>query len=201
MNLDEWFDRTASVANGVIAAVLEHLPVGGSLYDVGANVGAVTSAALAANRRVAAFEPHPVYREYLERRCPEAKVYPYALGATFGTAMLFCDKTNNPGWNTFIPERTDADMELMEVEVRPLDSLETSMSVLKIDVEGYEAQVIEGAAQTIQRCHPAIVMELGWGVNHPNWKGQVAMMEWLFSEGYQRIPYEFETTTDVVLHT
>jgi len=30
MNLDEWFDRTASVANGVIAAVLEHLPVGAS---------------------------------------------------------------------------------------------------------------------------------------------------------------------------
>lgn len=201
MNLDRWFQTSAELSsNNSISSVLQHLPRNGMLYDVGANVGVVTAAALANHAHVVAFEPHPTYRDYLQRRFPDAKVYDYALGAGFGTKMLHCDTGTNPGWNTFVAEMADDTMEQIEVEVRPLDALEPMrMDVLKIDVEGAEADVIDGAKLSIQRLKPVIVMEVGWGRLHPEWDRQVAMMEWLISIGYGRVNYDVDGTMDVVL--
>jgi FkbM family methyltransferase len=48
----------------------------------------------------------------------------------------------------------------LRVRVTPLDSLGLpACHVLKIDVEGFEAQVLRGAAQTIARHRPAIYVE------------------------------------------
>lgn len=202
MNLDKWFATSSALcSNSVTSSVLQHLPAHGTLYDVGANVGVVTSAALEAGARVIAFEPHPVYRDYLERKCPEATVYPYALGAEFGTMTLYSDTGANHGWNTFVGEMQTDNMEQITVPVRPLDFLEPDkLDVLKVDVEGSEADVIYGAKFTVQRLKPVIVMELGWGTLHPHWDKQVEMMEWLIdSVGYRRVDYEIEGTQDVIL--
>jgi FkbM family methyltransferase len=208
MNLDTWFDTsTALSSNTVISSVLHHLPERGTLYDVGANVGVVTAAVVENAGRVFAFEPHPVYRDYMAKRFrehmtaryPKVKLYPFALGASFSKETLYCDE-RNPGWNTFVQEMTTPEMTEMAVEVRPLDSLEPDyMDVLKIDVEGSEADVIDGAQQTIQRLKPVIVMELGWGKSHPQREEQVAAIEWLFSIGYGRVDYDVDGTTDVTL--
>ena len=37
------------------------------------------------------------------------------------------------------------------------------MDIIKIDVDGREREVLDGAADTIDRCHPAIVIEVGDG--------------------------------------
>lgn len=198
MSLENWIAQQENAASNVVSAVLEHMQPGDKLIDVGANVGVVTAAALRARGIVWAFEPVTRYREICESRNPSAKVFPYALGSTLGTATIWCDSTNL-GWNTMVESKAEPHMAPLQVEVRPLDSFETGCDVLKIDVEGYEAEVIAGAAQTIQRSHPAIIMELGWGVHHPDWQGQVDMMEWLFSIGYKTIPYMLEGTQDVVL--
>ncbi len=48
-----------------------------------------------------------------------------------------------------------------EVEVRPLDSYEfDSVSVIKIDVQGYEPRVLNGAIETIKRHKPVIFIEV-----------------------------------------
>ena len=47
------------------------------------------------------------------------------------------------------------------VEARTIDSFGFSnVSVIKIDVEGHEARVLEGAAQTIGDSHPVILVEI-----------------------------------------
>ena len=47
----------------------------------------------------------------------------------------------------------------IEVEVKPLDDLIEHADVIKIDVEGYELNVIDGAIKLIRRCKPILVIE------------------------------------------
>lgn len=47
-----------------------------------------------------------------------------------------------------------------DVQMIPIDELELqNVDFMKIDVEGYEPFVIEGARKTINRCRPVIIME------------------------------------------
>ena len=51
----------------------------------------------------------------------------------------------------------------MSVDVRPLDDFTSYIrapTVLKIDVEGEELQVLEGAARVIEQVRPLIVVEV-----------------------------------------
>ena len=46
------------------------------------------------------------------------------------------------------------------VEIRTLDSYDfPDVSMIKIDVEGHEEAVVAGAAETIRRCRPSLIIE------------------------------------------
>ena len=48
-----------------------------------------------------------------------------------------------------------------EVETQPLDALDhTNIGFIKIDVEGHEEAVIEGATETLRRERPALLIEI-----------------------------------------
>lgn len=198
--LDEWYERCAHAASHVIGDVLHHLPDGGVFVDVGANVGVVSAAAADEGAEVYAFEPIPVYAAYVQRRLPDVKVYPVALGVECETRTLWCDDVNL-GWNTFTDEKLTPGMTQTKVKVLPLDMYpDIRPDVVKIDTEGYEWAVIRGAHRMIETHRPVIVVEVGWGTEHPHRAEVVEEMEWLFSIGYQRVPYEYaRTTTDFVL--
>src|SRR5262249_56409692 len=60
----------------------------------------------------------------------------------------------------------DAKTIRFEVEVRTLDSYGfTDVRVIKVDVEGGEMDVLEGARQTILRDRPALIVELLTGAH------------------------------------
>lgn len=201
VDLNEWYRTCEAAAAGVIQKVLAHLPDGGVLVDVGANVGVVTRAAIRErDATVYAFEPVEAYRDFCERRNPTARVRGYALGAEMDRKTLWCDSTNL-GWNTFEAEKATPGMRPVGVRVLPLDMFpDIEPDVIKVDVEGYEWAVIRGAHRTIQTHRPVIVVEVGWGTDHPHREEVVKEMEWLFSIGYERVPYEFtNVTTDFVL--
>lgn len=204
-SLSEWEPRVEAAASGVIGAVLEHLPEGGTFVDVGANVGTVSKAVMTKASRVIAFEPVP---EYYERCCevlgPE-NVRPFALGEDPISKTIYCD-SENLGWNTMVTERAEANMTPLNVPVIRFDSYLAAyedvlerIDVVKIDVEGYEYAVLAGMHEAIERFHPVLVIELGWGTSHPHRDREVEEMEWLFAHGYARIDYDFGATTDVVL--
>ena len=44
-------------------------------------------------------------------------------------------------------------------EVRTLDSYKLNPDILKIDVEGFEVDVLQGAVETINKTHPKIIIE------------------------------------------
>jgi FkbM family methyltransferase len=202
VNLDEWNDVVELKANAVIVSMLAHLPRGGVFVDVGANTGAVTKAAIEwREARVWAFEPVPQLASYCIKQNPTAHVKNVALGAAWDRLTLWCDTTENLGWNTFVAEKRTPGMIPVDVLVMDLDAYTEipPIDVLKVDVEGYEWAVIRGGHRRIERDKPVIIIELGWGTDHPHRAEVVEEMEWLFSIGYERVDYDIQHTQDYVL--
>jgi FkbM family methyltransferase len=125
--------------------------------DIGANVGLWSRDFVNSFARVIAFEPVALFRECLEHNVQGTnfEVQPIALGDqdTVGTMIITED---NSGHSHLDP----ATMGTGNVQVVRLDTLNFhDVSYIKIDCEGYEYRILQGAEQTIRRCKPVIVIE------------------------------------------
>ena len=125
--------------------------------DIGANVGLWSRDFVNSFARVIAFEPVALFRECLEHNVQGTnfEVQPIALGDqdTVGTMIITED---NSGHSHLDP----ATMGTGNVQVVRLDTLNFhDVSYIKIDCEGYEYRILQGAEQTIRRCRPVIVIE------------------------------------------
>lgn len=151
-----------------MAFVLHLLRPDDVFVDVGANIGSYTIlAAAVAGARSIAFEPIPAAFEalrdnvQLNRVVDRVCLHRSAVGRTSGTVRMTteCDTGNRvvhdaePGAHT---------QDTMDVAVIALDELEDAIdaSVLKIDVEGFESEVLAGAKHLLARPSLlAVVME------------------------------------------
>lgn len=123
--------------------------------DVGAHVGFWSYWLAQDFQQLHAFEPLASLRECWVSNVPQrdgVRLHPEALGAETGTARLF-EVADNTG-NTRIDPRPGP------VPIIRLDDLQLPViDFLKVDCEGYEAFVIEGAIQTLRRCRPVVIVE------------------------------------------
>lgn len=134
-------------------AFLLHLLRPGDLFvDVGANVGSYTVLASAVcGARVIAIEPDPRTVQSLKRNIEinglsdRVTVVEAAVGALSGTARL------TVGQDTTNRVTSAPDVESREVQMRTLDQIVCGENpvLIKMDVEGYEAQVVAGACETL----------------------------------------------------
>lgn len=136
----------------------------GLAVDVGAHVGLWTRVLASHFARVIAFEPVPQFCECWEKnvadardRCVLARV---AVGNVSGQVRVKIEGENSGNTHVVAQTLTEPTRDL-EVQVVTLDDcLATKIvDLLKVDVEGYELQVLEGARQTLARCHPVVVIE------------------------------------------
>jgi FkbM family methyltransferase len=157
--------------------VLTHLlltrfanPAERNFIDVGANIGYFTcllSKLAGPAGKVLAVEPEPQNLSLLQEniainKLTNVAVHPCALGASDGTAMLGLYKSSNRGRHSIIDAAAKPQI---RIPVRTLDDLDRdsgtarkSWSLVKIDVEGYEAFVLDGAKETLPRIE-TLVME------------------------------------------
>ena len=68
-----------------------------------------------------------------------------------------------------------------------------NIDFIKIDVEGYEAYVIEGALNLIKKFKPYIYVEVGWGTRHPYWNYNKTIYNKLFTMGYKKVVFSDKT--------
>lgn len=160
--------------------VTRTLEEGNVFVDIGANVGYYTllaSKEVGVSGRVLACEPERENFKLLQENVQLNKYssvtcVPFALGPTDGEVTLYINPLNRGGnsINSFseyktgshVVSRTDAlekygrEMLTQKVRMRSVDSLCTEFNltevhIMKIDVEGFEASVIEGAHRTLQK--------------------------------------------------
>lgn len=137
---------------------------GDTVIDAGANVGYATvlaSVAAGPKGRVLSFEPHPGLFAILRQNVAAARerlrvapteLHESALGVEAGTAELHIPGAfgTNDGIARIGPDPIPGG-ESVPVRVETLDDVlgEGSVEVLKLDVEGFEPQVLRGAARAL----------------------------------------------------
>jgi FkbM family methyltransferase len=137
------------------------------VVDVGANVGLYVHALAKCGAVVEAFEPQPacvdVLRAYAAAN-PRVHVHAAALGAGDGRAVLrvpIVDGRAAKGSASLVQGDVTGPADSIDVQVRTLDSYGFGrVKAMKIDVEGAEVGVIRGAAETIGRTHPVLLVEI-----------------------------------------
>lgn len=155
-----------------IAELCKYIPQGGTVLDVGANIG-LSALEFSRNAgpagRVLAFEPHPDtaarLRINLERNgAANVEIVQSAVGATPGTITFNESADATQSSASVIPRKLvrSFDVPLTTVDLAWAKAGKPAVSVLKIDVEGGELQVLQGAGELLARDHPAILLE-AWG--------------------------------------
>ncbi len=145
----------------VLNALAEKAVPGSTALDIGAHIGAITLplARLVGSRgRVYAFEPQKrVFRELvynLELNQVE-NVVPLRFAVGSESAIIEMEPDQLYDGQVHVGAGGD------KAELRTIDSFSFSdVSVIKIDVEGYEGEVLRGARKTIEAFHPVIVLEI-----------------------------------------
>lgn len=144
--------------------------------DVGSHAGSILRLMMkhAPKGLFFAFEPIPEFYEKLvhDFRSDNVHIYNLALSDSIGVST-FNYVTSNPGYSGFKKLRYDRPVETdtqIKVKIDTPDNILTKESVdnvtlIKIDVEGAEYQVMKGAEFCIKKNRPVIVFEHGLGAS------------------------------------
>jgi FkbM family methyltransferase len=151
-----------------LAFLAESIPPDGVLFDVGANIGVYLSALHAwkgPGLKSVAFEPIPttlaILQQTLDLNGVPAHIEPIALSSTEGELLL---SAYSRGMSNFWIKEDMGEHPCISVRTRPLDRWlcdhpELEPDAIKIDVEGHELEVLEGAAVLLARKRPALMVE------------------------------------------
>jgi FkbM family methyltransferase len=139
-------------------------PKGSTIFlDVGANIGSCSLLALATGATVIAFEPLPAnlyyFHESIASLNPQWKnrltLWPVALGAIKKEETIYTEPGNAGNSALEFPTRAKRDNSKV-VSVIPLDDILKDIIhlnnnfVMKMDVQGYELHVLEGAKRLLE---------------------------------------------------
>ncbi|MEO0036188.1 MAG: hypothetical protein RLZZ501_2211 [Pseudomonadota bacterium] len=153
---------------GELTELRRWVPAGAAIGEIGANVGnhLVFYAQHMDPARLYPVEPNPASLTLLHRNVALNRIdglidprgLGVAVGRAAGRAALALPEAHNLGAARLVAGDT--------VPVCRLDALfaDTRLDFLKIDVEGCEIDALEGAAGLIERCRPAIYIEI-WNDN------------------------------------
>ena len=181
------------------------------ILDIGSNIGLI-SMAISNNlkyKSIHLFEPNLEYLEYSKKILNTHNNIFFnnvGVGNINEEKILYSNKNENIGWNTFLtkdPLQNDNFINNMDKSLCKIIKLDDyyknilNIDFIKIDVEGYEAYVIEGAFELIKKFKPYIYIEVGWGTNHPYWNYNLKIYNKLFDIGYKTI--EFTNKTEDIL--
>ena len=164
-----WYGR-AGVEVATLGVISRLLHEGDGFIDIGANVGTYTLCAAIAvgpTGHVIAFEPDPrtgavlernLERHHLADRC---EVRGEAVGEMVSTIsfVLYEHDVLSGGGPAAHVFRPGTEVNRIDVDCVPLDTVvEGSVSMIKVDVEGFELAVLRGAEGLLRRSPEAILV-------------------------------------------
>ena len=171
-------------AEGENRIMARYLRSGDVAVDIGANVGTTTLAmarAVVAAGQVFAFEPQPLVAHCLAtslvlNEISNVRVLSLAVSKQSGFARMNFNAGGDAGNFGSTALSLDGDL----VPTMALDDMQIDrLALLKIDVEGHEWDVFQGAENTIRTCRPVIYFEA------KRFPGTVSSIEFLREQGYR----------------
>lgn len=149
----------------IVKEIIANTKDGDVCIDVGANIGhhtIVMSQSVGNNGKVYAYEPIPKIKEQLEKslllnEIKNVETLQIALSDKESAMELnICD--SNIGSSSLVNKTNDS--EKITIQTKTLDSYNYSkVDFIKIDVEGFEYNVLLGGEKTIEKYKPTIIIE------------------------------------------
>jgi len=174
-----------------------------TFIDAGANYGFVTTAVADHFNHVHSFELIPETYECLNinvQNYSNVKTYNFGLGdkdavvwarrkkRTAGHSQII----NNKDWLNYIEKHNQFPKphlyDIYKLPIKPLDSFKiTDVDLIKIDVEGYEEYVLQGAVETLTNSKPVIALEICRPTRSAVERGFTDCIDFLDKLGYKLI--------------
>ncbi len=161
--------ETGTYEKGTIQFLEKQLKPGSRFLDIGANIGlmsVIASKIVGESGIVYAVEANPGTVSILQTNielnsCKNIELIPVALSDMQGTALLFENWEVNRGGASLISQSDG--QEGVEVKMERLDDLfdeNLVIDLVKIDVEGFEPQVIRGGMKWFKKQLPIFIIEV-----------------------------------------
>jgi FkbM family methyltransferase len=157
------------------------------VLDIGANIGATTvqlSRQVGSDGTVYAFEPHPTTFKHLVHTIElsnllNVKPIPTGLGDNTASVTLQFNPTST-GWGSVYGNgetyTTSTQVSIVKLDDFVIDNNVQRVDFIKIDVEGYELEVMRGGRNTIDKYKPIIQFEYNKQASQNG--------KWTFSQAY-----------------
>lgn len=151
---------------------VDTVPRTGVVLDIGANVGNHALCFARQFEKVLAFDPNPAVWPQLERnialnRADNVEVHKIGAAEEAGEFPLYDTQTSNKGLATFLSVKQYR-APIRQVGVARTEKLddylkEPRIDAVKIDVQGYEPQVLRGMRRILERDRPVVWTEFSDG--------------------------------------
>lgn len=165
--IDQYIYTHGIYEDYILDLIATHLPQNGVFFDIGANIGhhSLFAAAHLENKgTVYAFEPVPnLYAQFRKsaelNKFSNIQIYNYACGNSENIQSIAVNN-KNLGQSSLI--EMESAQKSISIQVKKLDDVFPNIpviNVMKIDVEGFEYEVLLGASNVIAKTKPAIILE------------------------------------------
>lgn len=153
-------------------AALTYVEEFNQVVDIGAHVGISVHHWAKFFKKITAFEPMKDHYDCLKRNTENLKdleLHNIAVSNTEGKLFGSYRTTKNSGSfqlldSDYKQPNKKTPRKLYEIMVKPLDSFEfKNLNLLKIDVEGWEFEVLKGSVNTIKKHKPVLLVEFTGG--------------------------------------
>jgi FkbM family methyltransferase len=159
--------------SSVLKTMIAHSRPETTIIDIGANVGTISVALslLFPSSEIHAFEPNPYAQRRLKQNVllnniSNLSIHQQAIGSSHEYLDFhhYDDISGDIGLSSFIQsKKLTSKAHIKSTEVMTLDSFDKEfnkpVAIIKIDVQGFETEVIKGSKNLIQRHRPVIILE------------------------------------------
>lgn len=186
-HVSKWCMETKTLCHDQFACdfLREYISPGMKVIEGGANIGSICRLFLDCGASVIAYEPGYEMYQCLIRNCPKATCHHLALSDAYYEDLMLVT-TPNAG-ASFMADRPTEGFPFERVMCNSLDNLlpDYHVDFIKLDCEGAEKKILDGAKKLIDKEHPILYLEVNSSALQRQGNTKEELFELLKEYGYQ----------------